>query len=169
MIFFRNNKFVIILLVLLMMLHITANEGNKVDRNVTSRNSSWTDTCAITYPQALPVVFLWLDMYNCRAFIDILLDIGWQLEEHVLYSIFSAIILLIISYWKFRNLNQGGSGDNHHMQDTDDYADDDGDFGRDYDARKSIVQFPIAVSESCLSHLYHPGFISPSPMTVGAF
>ena len=152
-----------ILLVLLTMLHATvANESNEGDRNV---NGSWTDTCAITDPQANLPFFCLSEMYNCSAFMDIFVHIVWQYQEQLLYGILSAIFLIIICYLKFGNLDEENAGDNHvqvddNNADDDGGADDDGDFGRHYDSRNNVVQFPTAVSETRPFCQSLPGFTS---------
>ena len=146
--FFRYsfcNKFMTILLVLLTTLHVTvADEGREGNRNLTS--------------QVLPVFYL-SEIYNCSVFINILLDIVWQYEEQLLYGILSAIMLLIICYLKFGNLDQGRSGDNHSPEDYDgNGAADDGDFGRHYDAKNNAVRFSAPISETRPYSPSLPGF-----------
>ena len=150
-----------ILLVLLTMLHTTlADEKNEGYRNVTfAAYGSWTDTCAVIDPQVLPICHR-SDMYSC-SFIDVFLDIVWQYEEQLLYGILSAIMLLIICYWKFGNFYQGGSGDNHNpVDDGNGAVDDDRDLDEHYDAKNNVVRFSNGVSETRPYSPSLPGFSS---------
>ena len=149
----------ILLVLLTMLLTTVADQRNEGNRYVTSAAyGSWTDTCAVIDPQVLPICH-WSDMYNCN-FIHVFLDIVWQYEEQLLYGILSAIMLLIIFYWKFGNFDQGGSGDHHNPVDNGNGAVDDGDLDGHYDAKNNVVQFSNGVSETRPYSPSLPGFSS---------